>query len=237
MVEGRPDEETVYAGDPVTVAHRWEVAGAKMLHVVDLDGAFAGRPVHLPLIKEIVAAVEIPVQVGGGIRNRAAVEAVLACGVARVILGTAAAVDSGLLRELVRKFGARVMASVDCRQGVVAVHGWRSLAGLEAVAFGRELKTHGVERVVFTDIARDGTLTGPNIAAVESFARATGLKVIASGGISRLEDIQALRSLEVVGVEAVIIGRALYDGRFSLEEAIAVAEGKEVAGQENYSVP
>ncbi|RPF47074.1 1-(5-phosphoribosyl)-5-[(5-phosphoribosylamino)methylideneamino] imidazole-4-carboxamide isomerase [Thermodesulfitimonas autotrophica] len=228
LVEGRPDKETVYSGDPVTVARRWEAAGAKMLHVVDLDGAFAGRPAHLPLIREIVAAVAIPVQVGGGIRDRAAVEAALACGVARVILGTAAVTDTSLLRELVRDFGARVLASVDCRDGVVAVRGWESLSGVEAAAFGRQLKECGVERVVFTDIARDGTLMGPNIAAVGDFARVTGLKVIASGGVSRVEDIRALRELEEAGVEAVIIGKALYDGRLSLAEAIAAAEGKEI---------
>jgi phosphoribosylformimino-5-aminoimidazole carboxamide ribotide isomerase len=226
--EGQKDKETVYSGDPVAVALAWQSAGARWLHVVDLDGAFSGRPVHLPVIRDIIAAVSIPVQVGGGIRERKAVEDVLGCGAARAIIGTVAVQDQQLMQELLRDYGSRVLVSVDSRDSVVAVAGWESLAGVSAVAFGRQLKKIGVERVVFTDIRRDGTLRGPNIPAVTAFARETGLKVIASGGVSKVDDVNGLTALEVLGVEAVIIGRALYDGRVSLAEAIAAAEEAQV---------
>ncbi|MEW6183506.1 MAG: 1-(5-phosphoribosyl)-5-[(5-phosphoribosylamino)methylideneamino]imidazole-4-carboxamide isomerase [Bacillota bacterium] len=226
LVEGRKDKETVYSGDPVSVAQKWQAAGARWLHVVDLDGAFAGRPAHLSVIRDIAGAVTMPVQVGGGIRERGAVEEILGCGAVRVILGTAAVYNHELMLELIRDFGSRIVVSVDCRDGVVAVAGWESLAGVNAVAFGKQLKKMGVERAVFTDIARDGKLEGPNIPAVANFARETGLKVIASGGVSRAEDVKNLRETEELGVDSVIIGKALYDGRLSLADAIAAAEGK-----------
>lgn len=229
LVEGRADRETVYSGDPVAVALKWQAGGARWLHVVDLDGAFRGEPVHLPVIREIIGAVSIPVEVGGGIRERGAVEEVLNCGAARAIVGTVAVYNPDLVRGLTRDFGEKIVVSVDCRDGVVAVRGWESLAGIRAAAFGRQLKKFGVKRVVFTDIRRDGTLKGPNLAAVADFARETGLKVIASGGVSRAEDIRELRKLEELGVEAVIIGKALYDGRLTIQEAIAAAEGKKLA--------
>jgi len=237
LVEGKADRETVYSGDPVAVALKWQDAGAKWLHVVDLDGAFCGKPVHLPLIGEIIGSVAVPVQVGGGIREKTTVEAVLACGAARVIIGTAAVSHAEFVAGLVRDFGSRIVVSVDCCDGMVAVRGWESLTGIKAGVFGRQLKKSGVERVVFTDIRRDGTLLGPNISAVADFARETGLKVIASGGVSRMEDIRELRKLEGLGVEAVIVGKALYDGRLTLQEAMAAAEEDGDAGKEDYSLP
>ena len=225
LTEGKLNRETVYSGDPVAVALRWQAAGAQWLHVVDLDGAFSGCPVHLSVSREIIRAVNIPVQVGGGLRDRKAVERVLNCGATRAILGTVAVRNQDLLRELLKDFGSRVLISVDSRDSVVAVAGWESLAGISAAAFGKQLKKLGIERVVFTDIRRDGTLRGPNIPAVGAFVRETGLKVIASGGVSRIDDIKELRSLEKFGVEAVIIGKAFYDGRLTLSEAMAVAEG------------
>ncbi|RJX21460.1 MAG: 1-(5-phosphoribosyl)-5-[(5-phosphoribosylamino)methylideneamino]imidazole-4-carboxamide isomerase [Ammonifex sp.] len=225
LMEGQKDKETVYSGDPVAVALEWQAAGARWLHVVDLDGAFTGYPVHLSTIREIIAAVAIPVQVGGGVRERKAVEDILECGAARAIIGTVAVQNQQLMHELLRDFGSRILVSVDSRDSVVAVAGWESLAGISAVAFGKQLTKFGVERVVFTDIRRDGTLRGPNIPAVTAFARETGLKVIASGGVSRVEDIEELRGLEELGVEAVIIGKAFYDGRLTLSEATAAAEG------------
>jgi phosphoribosylformimino-5-aminoimidazole carboxamide ribotide isomerase len=222
--EGQKDKETVYSGDPVAVALAWQSAGARWLHVVDLDGAFSGHPVHLSVIRDIIAAVSIPVQVGGGIRERKAVEDVLECGAARAIIGTVAVQNQQLMHELLRDYGSRILVSVDSRDSVVAVAGWESLAGISAVAFGRQLIKFGVERVVFTDIRRDGTLRGPNLPAVTAFARETGLKVIASGGVSKVDDVKGLMALRILGVEAVIIGRALYDGRLALSEAIAAAE-------------
>lgn len=229
LVEGKADRETVYSGDPVAVALKWQEAGAKWLHVVDLDGAFRGKPVHLALIRQIIEKVAIPVQVGGGIREKAAVEEVLGCGAARAIIGTVA-LNTDFVAKLVGDFGSRIVVSVDCRDGVVAVRGWESLSGIAAGVFGRRLRESGVERVVFTDIKRDGTLKGPNIQAVADFARETGLKVIASGGVSRVEDIRELRKLEALGVEAVIIGKALYDGRLTLQEALAAAGEEDYAG-------
>jgi len=229
LLQGQRDRQTVYSSDPVAVAQAWEQAGARRLHVVDLDGAFTGRPQNQELIRAIAAAVQIPVQVGGGIRDEATVETVLELGVAGVILGTAAVTDPHLLARLVARFGDRIMVGIDCRDGLVAVRGWEACAGESGVEVGRRAKALGIERVVFTDIGRDGTLRGPNIEAIAGFCTATRLKVIASGGVSTLDDIRTLKRLAHLGVEGVIVGKALYERAFTLQEALAVAEEEESA--------
>ncbi|RDV84835.1 1-(5-phosphoribosyl)-5-[(5-phosphoribosylamino)methylideneamino]imidazole-4-carboxamide isomerase [Ammonifex thiophilus] len=232
LVEGKAALEVVYSSDPVEVALSFQAAGAKWLHVVDLDGAFRGEPANLDAMAAIIRAVSIPVQVGGGIRSRETAEKIFALGAARIILGTAAVREKGLLQELLNSFGKdRIAVSVDAREGRVAVKGWEEVTMVDALTFGRELRLLGVTRVIFTDIKRDGTLKGPNVAAVAEFARFNpGLRVIASGGVSRLEDLMDLKKLAPLGVEGVIVGKALYDGRIDLKEALRLMEEEGNAG-------
>lgn len=227
LVQGRVDAETVYADDPVAVARRFAAAGARRLHVVDLDGAFEGLPKNLDVVTEMVRAVDVPVQLGGGIRDMAAVEEVLRRGVRWVILGTAAVERPELVEEACRKHPGRVLVGIDARDGEVAVRGWVAGSGRDAMELAREMDRLGVEEIIFTDISRDGTLQGPNVEALRRVA-AAGPRVIASGGVRSLDDVRALARIE--GVSGVIIGKALYEGAVRLEDALA--EGVDGAGRE-----
>jgi phosphoribosylformimino-5-aminoimidazole carboxamide ribotide isomerase len=229
LIEGRLDQETVYSDEPAAMAALWQEQGARMLHVVDLDGAFAGAPKNLDVIKEILARVEIPVQVGGGIRRMETIDLLLGMGVARVVLGTAAALEPELVARACEKYGEAIVAGIDGRNGKVAIEGWAVTVEKGTTELALEMKELGVKRVIFTDIRRDGKLSGPNLEATGALAKDTGLKVIASGGVSSLEDLRILRDMESKGVEAVIMGKALYSGAVDLREALAVAEGKEVS--------
>lgn len=227
LVEGRLDRETVYSDDPVAMAALWQSQGARMLHLVDLDGAFSGSPKNLDVIRDILAAVDIPVQVGGGIRTLETVERLLELGAARVILGTVAILKPDLVCEACSRFGDTVLVGIDGRNGRVAIEGWGVTVDKETIELAREMKELGVKRVVFTDIRRDGTLRGPNLEATGELARATGLKVVASGGVSTTDDLRLLKKLESLGVDSVIMGKALYDGTVTLSEALAIAAGKD----------
>ena len=228
LVEGRLDRETVYSDDPVAVARLWEDQGARMLHVVDLDGAFTGSPKNWDIIRGILTAVRIPVQVGGGIRDMDVIDKLLGMGAARVVLGTVAIINPGLVAEACNRYGEAIAVGIDARNGKVAIEGWGVTAEKNTLELAAEMKNLGVVRVVFTDIWRDGTLQGPNLAAVEEVARATGLKIIASGGVSCAADLRALKKLEPLGVEAVIMGKSLYAGTITLREALII--GQEEAG-------
>ena len=229
LLEGRLDKQTVYSENPADTARRWQQLGAEYLHVVDLDGAFAGAPQNLAAIKEIAAAVNIPVQLGGGIRDVHTVEMLLDLGISRVILGTAAINRPEMIKEAVVKFGSeKIVIGIDARDGKVAVQGWVEEADITAEKLAVQMKKLGVKRVVFTDIKRDGTLKGPNLEATGELARAAGLKVIASGGVSSLDDLRRIKALEQHGVEGAIIGKALYDGAVDFQQALAVARGQEV---------
>ncbi|MCG0277996.1 MAG: 1-(5-phosphoribosyl)-5-[(5-phosphoribosylamino)methylideneamino]imidazole-4-carboxamide isomerase [Thermanaeromonas sp.] len=225
LYQGRPTAETVYSEDPVEVAKMWVREGASWLHIVDLDGAFEGRRKNLSLIREIIIAAGIPVQVGGGVRSLDDIEALLTAGAARVILGTVAVTDPTLVAEACAKYGEAIVVGVDCRDGWVATKGWTETSNRRGVEMARELARLGVKRLIYTDISRDGTLKGPNLEAIREVALACGLPVIASGGVASLEDIVALRELKPYGIEGVIIGQALYQGKFSLAEAIKAAGG------------
>ncbi|MGI9952218.1 1-(5-phosphoribosyl)-5-[(5-phosphoribosylamino)methylideneamino]imidazole-4-carboxamide isomerase [Moorellaceae bacterium AZ2] len=230
LYQGRPEEETVYSDNPVDVARKWVEEGAAWLHVVDLDGAFQGSVQNLDVIREIIKAAGVPVQVGGGVRTRADIEALLQAGAARVVLGTAAVADPDLVAGACRVYGEAIAVGIDSRDGLVAIKGWVTTSPRRAVDLGREMADLGVRRLIYTDISRDGTLQGPNLGAIREMALSCGLPVIASGGIADLQDIAVLRELEPLGVEGVIVGRALYNGQFTLGEALAAAGKGRVAG-------
>ncbi|HEU4368667.1 MAG TPA: 1-(5-phosphoribosyl)-5-[(5-phosphoribosylamino)methylideneamino] imidazole-4-carboxamide isomerase [Methylomirabilota bacterium] len=218
--EGRADAETVFSDDPVAMAERWMAAGAERLHVVDLDGAFAGAPRQTALIAKIVNAVRpLPVEAGGGLRDLAAVEAVLEAGVVWAVVGTRAALDASFLTEAGRRFGERLIVAADGRGERVAIRGWTELGELTVVEVGQRARDAGATALLYTDVSRDGTEQGPNVAATAGLAAAAGLPVLASGGVARLEHLRALAA--VPGVMGTVVGRALYTGAISLPQALA----------------
>lgn len=223
LEEGRRDRVTVFHAEPVHLVAALAHDGADRLHVVDLDGAF-GEPRQLALVRAIVAASPIPVEVGGGIRDRAAVESILALGAAFVVLGTAAVRTPELVEEVCRAHPGKIIVAVDARDGVVAVDGWTTSGNVTAVELGQRAAGWGAAALLYTDIARDGLRHGPNVAATAELAREVACEVIASGGVGELDDIARLRD---AGIPAVVVGRALYDKRFTVAEAARVAHGHE----------
>ncbi len=221
LSQGDYTKKTVYHSDPVAVAERFAAAGAELLHLVDLDGAKAGRPQNLETIGAIAAAVDIPVELGGGLRTPDTVIEVLEAGVERAILGSAVLHGPGWLEQLVTEYGARIVVGIDARDGMAAVSGWQETSNVPAVDLALSMKDFGVEEIIYTDIATDGMLQGPNLEQLRQMAENTGMKIVASGGVSSIADIEALLRLEPLGVYAAIVGRALYTGDLDLEEAIA----------------
>lgn len=219
LAQGRADAETVFSDDPVAMARRWEGSGARRLHVVDLDGAFAGRPAQTELVRAMIRAVAIPVQVGGGLRELAHVEAALTAGARWAIVGTRAALDPVFLGEVCTRFGDQVMIGIDASDGRVAVDGWTRVLELDAMALARDAATAGAAGIIYTDIARDGTQSGPNLWSTGAVAQAAGIPVFASGGVGSLDDIRQLAT--VAGLAGVIVGRALYSGAVDLATAVA----------------
>lgn len=228
LTEGRPDRETVYSNDPVAMANLWEAEGARFLHVVDLDGAFAGKPKNLDIIKKIIATVRIPVQVGGGIRDMGIIKELLESGAKRVILGTVAIINPDLVADACALYGEAILVGIDAKEGKVAIEGWGVTAEKDALELAKEMKNLGVKRVVFTDVGRDGTLKGPNLTAIREIAGTAGVKIIAAGGISTADDLLSLLKLEPFGVEAVIVGKALYAGTITLKEALRISKQEEM---------
>jgi phosphoribosylformimino-5-aminoimidazole carboxamide ribotide isomerase len=223
LVEGRPGSATVFGDDPVAWARRWVADGAARLHVVDLDGAFAGGPRHAPAIAALVRAVPVPVQVGGGLRDLTTVEAVLATGARWAIVGTRAALDPPFLDAACGRFPDRILVGVDAADGRVAVDGWTRLAPLEAADLARRAAAAGAAAVIYTDVRRDGTGRGPNLEATAALAATAGLPVIASGGVAGVEDV--VRLAAIPGVVGVIVGRALYTGALDLRAAATALAG------------
>ncbi|UOF91341.1 1-(5-phosphoribosyl)-5-[(5-phosphoribosylamino)methylideneamino]imidazole-4-carboxamide isomerase [Fodinisporobacter ferrooxydans] len=211
---------TVYHEDPAAVAAQWQEQGAAFIHVVDLDGAKDGKRKNRSVIEAVVQAVHVPVQVGGGIRTMETVESYFELGVERCILGTAAVQEPEFVKAALRRYGERIVIGLDAKDGMVAVNGWLETADVKAIDLGKELAAHGATRVVFTDIARDGTLTGPNTPAIVQMAKETGLQVIASGGVKSIDDLVELSTYADQGVAGAIIGKALYTGAIQLSEAI-----------------
>ncbi|WP_425803508.1 1-(5-phosphoribosyl)-5-[(5-phosphoribosylamino)methylideneamino]imidazole-4-carboxamide isomerase [Desulfitobacterium sp. Sab5] len=222
LLQGRMEDSTVYAENPLEVAQRFLAEGSQFLHVVDLDGAFAGKPVNDEVIRNIVEKVSLRVQVGGGIRTLDRIEELLQLGVERVILGTVAVRDPQLVAEAVQRYGERIIVGIDAKAGKVAVQGWAETTEITAVELALKMRDVGVQRIIFTDISRDGMLQGPNIESTVQLAQETQLQIIASGGVSSLEDLRKLQAQaqEGVSIEGAIVGKALYSGAFTLAEAL-----------------
>jgi len=223
LLQGRFDQETVFADDPVETAVYWQSLGAKRLHVVDLDGAKTGSPGNADIVSRIAWTLDIPVQLGGGIRSVETAQAMLDLGVERVVIGTSAVLDRDFARTMFETLGDQVILGLDASDGFVATHGWQQVSDLRAVDFAREMEKLGARRIIHTDISRDGMLEGVNLPAMEEMARAVSIPVIASGGVTTIEDIRNLRKLEPLGIEGVITGKALYTGSLDLREAIGEA--------------
>lgn len=223
LKRGDMDQATIYADDPGVQAATWEKLGFSWVHVVDLNGAFAGKPVNVDAVRAILKAVTTPVQLGGGIRNVGGVEAWLEAGVTRVILGSAAAKDPGFVREAAMKFPGRIVVGIDARNGMVATEGWAETSALRATDLAVRMADAGVSAIIYTDIARDGMLSGLNLPETIELASKTSLPVIASGGVADISDIEALQAAawRVKNLDGAIIGRALYDGRLNAREALA----------------
>ena len=218
LKQGLFDQVQVYSENPVEVALAWEAAGASFIHLVDLDGALLGRGVNRDVICEIVRSVRVPVQLGGGIRSLADMEEVLNMGVFRGIVGTKAVTDPKLLKKMVDSFGpSHVVCGIDAKNGLVATQGWVDVSNISAIELALQMKVYGVRTVVYTDISKDGMLTGPNVSATKTLSDATGLDIIASGGMSCMDDLQAISDAKIHGA---IIGKALYEKRIDLKEAI-----------------
>jgi phosphoribosylformimino-5-aminoimidazole carboxamide ribotide isomerase len=227
LVQGRMDQESVYSEDPVQMATHWESKGAERLHVVDLNGAVTGKPVHRSLIEEITRSIQIPVEVGGGIRDLETIEQYLSSGVRWVILGTVAFQNPGLIREACARFPGRIILSLDAKRGKVAIQGWNEIVSLEMGDMVKRFEGVTLSAIIFTDIERDGMGTGLNWELTKTLAQVTSIPVIASGGISRIDEIKHLKELEPLGVVGVIVGRALYTGQVVLEEALRIAKRRD----------
>ncbi len=223
---GEIEQATVFNDDPAGQARAFEAQGFRWLHIVDLNGAFAGKPVNAGAVEAILAAISIPVQLGGGIRDLATIEMWLAKGVRRIILGTVAVRDPDLVREACRLFPGRIVVGIDAKGGKVAVEGWAEVSELTAIELARRFEDAGVAAIIYTDIERDGVLKGLNLHLTAELARATRIPVIASGGLASLADVEALLSPEYAMLEGAITGRALYDGRIDAKQALALISSR-----------
>ena len=225
LEQGLMDKDTVYHDDPAAQARIWQEQGGEYLHIVDLDGAFAGVPKNREAIKAIVAAIAIPAELGGGIRDLATIEAYLELGIERVILGTVAKENPALVQEACRLFPGRIVVGIDAKDGLVAIRGWADVTEKKASELATEMEGFGVAAIIYTDIARDGMMQGPNIEATKALAESISIPVIASGGVSSLADIRNLLAIEASGVSGVITGKAIYTGALDLRAAVALTKG------------
>ncbi|MBN2259483.1 MAG: 1-(5-phosphoribosyl)-5-[(5-phosphoribosylamino)methylideneamino]imidazole-4-carboxamide isomerase [Clostridiales bacterium] len=218
LTQGDYTEQTIYSDDPIEVALKWESEGATFLHLVDLDGARDGFIKNSDVIAEIIKAVNIPVQLGGGIRETETAIELLELGVDRVIIGTAAVKNIKWLREMLKRYGSKIVVSIDAKDGLIAMDGWETISEIESIGFIKKLKEYGVKTIVYTDIAKDGMLGGPNFQMYEELMKEVDIDIIASGGITSVSDLKRLKDM---GVYGAIIGKALYDGKITVEEAMS----------------
>jgi len=220
LFQGRFDQEKIYSKDPVKAAKHWAKQGAKFLHIVDLDGASSGTPKNLEALKGILKQVGVPLEFGGGVRSIETISELLGLGVQRVVLGTRAANDAQFLKKAWKKFGEKIIVSIDAKGGKVLTQGWNRATSKTVLDFAKELKEVGFKQLIYTDISKDGALVGPNILGIKELIRETGLNIIASGGVASLKDLIKLKNLQNKGLSGVIIGKALYEGKFTLAEAL-----------------
>ena len=226
LEQGLMDRDTVYSDDPGAQARIWQDQGGELLHIVDLDGAFAGEPKNRHAIEAIVKALDIPTELGGGIRDMETIECYLKLGVSRVILGTIANENPQFVKEACKAFPGQIVVGIDAKQGLVAVRGWADVTEKKAIDLAREMEDFGVEAIIYTDIARDGMMQGPNLKETGDLAEAINIPVIASGGVSSLADIENLLTIEDKGVAGVITGKAIYTGALDLQQAVALTRRK-----------
>jgi len=224
--QGRMEDSTVFSDDPVDMAAKWVAAGCRRLHLVDLNGAFAGKPVNGEIVAAIAKAFpELPIQIGGGIRSAEIIEAYLAAGVSYVIIGTKAVKDPDFVSEMCRRFPGRIIVGLDAQDGYVAIDGWAEVTDVKAVDLAKRFRNDGVESIVYTDIARDGMMQGVNVEATVNLAREAGIPVIASGGVTNMDDIDALARVADQGILGAITGRAIYEGTLDVTAAQALCDG------------
>ena len=223
LLKGDFAQETVFSDDPAAMARKWQQQGAQFLHLVDLDGALAGKSQNLATVRAILSVVTIPVELGGGIRTMANIDEVLALGVRRVILGSVAVHNPDLVKAACAKYGNRVVVGIDAKDGIVAVDGWGVSGNVQVGSLAKAMAEAGVRTIIYTDIARDGTLEGVNVEATARLARESGIRIVASGGVKSVEDIRALKAYEKNGIEGVIVGKSIYMGTLDLQEAIEIA--------------
>ena len=221
--QGNMDDVTVFSEDPVEMARQWADQGAERIHVVDLDGALKGMPMNLKVVEAIAAAVDVPVQIGGGIRDEETVQRYLNAGVAYVIIGTKAVNTPHFLRDVCLEYPRHIIVSLDAKDGRLALNGWSKLTHFDAIEAAQHCERDGVEALIYTDIGRDGMMAGFNVESTRALAQAVNTPVFASGGVSTLDDIRRLKELEGEGVAGAVIGRALYEGGFSLADAVKIA--------------
>ena len=224
LLQGKYTEETIYSDDPISVARDWQDKGAMLVHIVDLDGALMGELKNIEIVEKIVESITIPVELGGGIRSKSDISLAMEKGISRVVLGTKACTDEQFIKEMILEFGEKVIASIDVKYERVASSGWTATEQITATELARKMEELGVRGIIYTDISRDGTLRGPDIDGITRMLRAVNIPLIASGGISCLDDIRSLKKLEKEGLLGVITGKALYEGRIDLTQAIEVAK-------------
>jgi phosphoribosylformimino-5-aminoimidazole carboxamide ribotide isomerase len=223
LVQGKLEQETVYSKDPLFVAKLFQAQGAQRLHIIDLDGAFAGVVQNMGIVEQICKELSIPVQLGGGIRRMEIIDKVLGAGVAKVILGTIAITDQPLLEEALKKYPGRIIVAIDAKKGKVAIGGWKDQTEMKATDLAKKMKASGVGEILYTDISKDGMMEGPNLKGIKSMAKTGGVPIIAAGGISTIKDVENITALEKDGVEGMVIGKAIYTESIKLEEAVKLA--------------
>lgn len=224
LLKGDFNQETVFSDSPADMARKWQSQGAEYLHLVDLDGALAGSSKNLAAIEEILKVVDIPTELGGGIRSMEQIDKLLSLGITRVILGSVAVKNPALVKEACAKYGERIVVGIDAKDGIVAVEGWGESGNIGVIELAQKMKAAGVKTIIYTDISRDGTLSGVNVEATVKLAQESGVKIVASGGVKSLDDIKALKKQEAVGIEGVIAGKSIYMGTLALAEAIKIAK-------------
>lgn len=224
LLQGRMEDSTHYSDSPASMAAKWASKGAELIHIVDLDGAFAKKVVNLDAIKDILSAIDVPIQVGGGIRDLDTIGMYVDAGVSKVIIGSEAVYNPQLVKDACAKYPGRIVVGIDARDGMVATEGWSQTSTVRAVDLAREFESCGVAAINFTDIHRDGMQTGPNIEETAALAEAVNIPIVASGGVSTIEDIKNLLTIESKGVTGVITGRAIYEGTLDLQEAIKISQ-------------